>query len=251
MQKTESYSTIEDIYDLFYFEEPDVRYYLQEAKKAAGKVLEIGCGTGRVMLKLLRNNIDVEGLDVSRKMIEILKNKARIQNLKPKTYVADMRNFSLKSRYSLILAPYRTFMYLSSEKERLNTLRRIYRHLTKNGKTIIHTYNPSALEIKSVGAFQPFDVSFFRLNGKEITALWYVKYSPIKKELTYRISLAGARGKPRHFDTRIYPASYDEMKKLLRKAGFKNIKTYSDFGGTPFNPAYKRIQGDLIWVAEK
>jgi len=251
MVEIESYSAIADLYDFLYREESDVKYYLEEARKAEGKVLEIGCGTGRVMLKLLEQGVDIEGLDISKKMLEILKRKARVQNLNPKTYLRDMRTFSLKSRYSLIIIPYRTFMHLSSENEKLDTIKRIHKHLNKNGKAIIHTYIPSAAEVESTAYFRPINVSFFRIDNKKITVVWHVKYSPAKDEITYRVSIYKSKDKIHSFDMRLYPTNYEKMKALLKKAGFRSIKAYSDFGGTVFNPGHGRAAGDLIWVAKK
>ena len=62
----------------------DIDFYLKEAKKVRGKVLEVGCGTGRVYLELLKNGVDVYGIDISGEMLRVLKKKAREMGIKPK-----------------------------------------------------------------------------------------------------------------------------------------------------------------------
>ena len=53
----------------------DIPFYLKYAKKQNGKILELGCGTGRVSIELAKNGYFVTGLDLSESMLEIYKNK--------------------------------------------------------------------------------------------------------------------------------------------------------------------------------
>ena len=53
----------------------DIPFYLEYAKKLNGKILELGCGTGRVSIELAKNGYFVTGLDLSESMLEIYKNK--------------------------------------------------------------------------------------------------------------------------------------------------------------------------------
>ena len=55
----------------------ELEFYLKEAKKAKGKVLEAACGTGRILLPLLEAGIDIEGFDISKSMLDVLKQKAK------------------------------------------------------------------------------------------------------------------------------------------------------------------------------
>ncbi|MFH1221969.1 MAG: class I SAM-dependent methyltransferase, partial [Candidatus Micrarchaeota archaeon] len=96
----DTYAQMADMYDLIYAGDFDVDYYVREAKKTKGQVLEIGCGTGRVMLELLKQGVKVEGLDISADMLRILRNKAKALGLPAKVYKADMRKFDLKKKYS-------------------------------------------------------------------------------------------------------------------------------------------------------
>ena len=76
-------------YDAMYTSEEDkedVEFYVREAKKAKGKVLEIACGTGRVYLELLRNSIDAYGIDISDALLKVLRNKAKKEGLEVKVY---------------------------------------------------------------------------------------------------------------------------------------------------------------------
>lgn len=99
MQKFDGWAKV---YDLIYGNySDDIEFYRKEARKAKGKVLEIACGTGRVYLELLRDGIDIYGIDISKNMLKVLKTKAYTLELKPKVRNADMRTFRLNQKFDL------------------------------------------------------------------------------------------------------------------------------------------------------
>ena len=243
------YDELAELYDLIYSGDFDIEFYEDEAKKLKGPVLEIGCGTGRVLLELLKKGIDIEGLDISKEMLKILKSKAKLLGLKPKVYKADMRKFSLKKKYSMIIVPYRSFLHLSTDKDRVAALKNMYNHLKKGGKLIIHVYNPSDEELEPAEDFKPIDLDNFDLDGEKFTAFWFMRYSKIGKKAEYLIELHDKTKKVKEFKMSIYFIGYDKMKKLLGKAGFKNTSAYSDFTLSFFTPGSGARE--VVWVAEK
>ncbi|MEM3432076.1 MAG: methyltransferase domain-containing protein [Candidatus Bilamarchaeaceae archaeon] len=247
MLQSQNYSIIADIYDFLYKERADVSYYLEESKKANGKVLEIGCGTGRVMLKLLEKGVDIEGLDISEKMLSVLKTKAKVKNLTPKVYLKDMRTFSLNKKYSLIIIPLRTFMHLSNDTERLKTLKKCYAHLLNSGKLIIHLYNPYAFQ--KATDFRPVYSRFFNLGSERIGAIWYERYIPSKEKIEYLIEITKKDKKIRKFFMFLYFVNNKKIEELLKKAGFKKVNIYSDFGKTEF--CERKKVSEMIVVAHK
>ena len=243
------YDRIADLYDFIYSGDFDLDFYEEEAKKIKGPVLEIGCGTGRVMLELMKKGIAVEGLDISREMLRILKNKARMMGYSPKLYHADMRNFSLKKKYSLILVPYRSFLHLSTDEDRLAALKKMNSHLRKGGKIMLHLYAPSDEEITNANEFRPIDCDTFTIGSRKFHTFWYMKYSDRGKKAEYLIELHEGERKIKEFTMSIYFVAYENMKKMLRKAGFKKIVAYADFSDKTFSPG--EGAKEVIWVAEK
>ena len=65
-------TSIAEFYDstLVYLERKDVEFYVAEARAAGGPVLELGCGTGRVLLPAARAGVEITGLDASANMLE-------------------------------------------------------------------------------------------------------------------------------------------------------------------------------------
>src|SRR5713226_6914921 len=94
----------------------DVEFYVEEARKAGSPVLEIGCGTGRILLPIAEAGISIVGLDLAPPMLDIARQK--VARLPAETQAriglleGDMRDFALKRRFNLVLIPYRAFLHL-------------------------------------------------------------------------------------------------------------------------------------------
>jgi SAM-dependent methyltransferase len=146
-----------ELYDLFPFT-ADIPMYLAAAERAGGRILEIACGTGRVLVPLAEAGHDVTGLDASDAMLAIARRKltARGEDVLRRVELrnADMRSFDVGHRYALAIVPARTFGYLQTVDEQLATLRSIARHLEPGGLLIVDLVNPT-LEWLSEEANRP------------------------------------------------------------------------------------------------
>lgn len=96
----------------------DVEFYYEEAKKSAGKVLELGCGYGRVLLPLLKRKIDIDGLEKSKELAKIVLTKSKELDVQTKVYIDDMRNVKkIKCPYDLVICPNYVMDYITSYDE--------------------------------------------------------------------------------------------------------------------------------------
>lgn len=100
------------LYDLC-FERFDLGldFYLGLAKAAGGPVLDLACGTGRIMLPCLKAGVDVEGLDLFPNMLARLRLKASALGFEPKLHEANMAGFRLPRRYALIMITFNAFVH--------------------------------------------------------------------------------------------------------------------------------------------
>jgi ubiquinone/menaquinone biosynthesis C-methylase UbiE len=73
--KTEFDKFAEDYDELCNFYKEDIKFYKNQALKINGKVLEVGCGTGRIYLELLKKGVDIYGIDISKKDVKKIKRK--------------------------------------------------------------------------------------------------------------------------------------------------------------------------------
>ncbi|MEZ4771387.1 MAG: class I SAM-dependent methyltransferase [Caldilineales bacterium] len=133
-------------YDLDYdsFQE-DVAMYLGFAERTGGPLLELGCGTGRLLLPLADAGFDVTGVDMSEQMLAIARAKLDAADLSEQVTLvqADMRDVRLEQRYRLAFIAINSFMHLTTMEDQLAALRTWRDALAPGGLLIIDVYNPN------------------------------------------------------------------------------------------------------------
>ena len=108
-----------------------------EVKKQGGSILEVGCGTGRVALRLAQEEVPIVGLDLSPAMLAVARRKS--QGLSNVRWVeGDMQAFELGERFDLILIPGHSFQFMLTPADQVACLERIHQHLTTGGKLVVH-----------------------------------------------------------------------------------------------------------------
>jgi SAM-dependent methyltransferase len=90
----------------------DMDLWLTLAREAAGPVLDVGAGTGRVALRLAAAGHDVTALDVDGELLAALDERAAAEGLHVESVVADAADFELPRRYALIAVPMQTLQLL-------------------------------------------------------------------------------------------------------------------------------------------
>lgn len=243
------YDEMAEYYDLIYWDQYDIEFYLREAKNARGSVLEVGCGTGRIFLHLLSEGIDAYGIDISQKMLDILIDKAKKKGIEnPPVSQGDMLDFKLDKKFNLIILPYRTFLHLKNNDERKKALMNIKKHLEDGGRLILHVYNPSKEEIEMTEEFHHFEteelVSPYEMKYK---LDWHMNYESSKSLAHYKVELTLDDGKKFTYSMDIYFLKMKEMEELLKSCGYKNVKAYCGFNYVPFYDDCKEV----LWFAEK
>ncbi len=247
-KESEVYDKMGDFYDFLYSEDFDSGFYLNEARKCSGKVLELGCGTGRITIKLMKAGIDITGLDISEKMLELLQENTGKEGLEAKTHLGDMRNFKIPEKFGLAIFPYRSFLHLLTNGDRKKTLENVYSHLEKGGKVILHIFNPSREELNSTGKLHRIDTNTVKKDGKKFVLDWFMRYYSESRTADYVIEVIDNEGdKVNRFEMRISFVSAEELKNILEECGFSNIKIYGGFDYERFNEFCQEV----VVVAEK
>lgn len=144
------YDLIAPYYDLTHAQlTADLGLVLSLASQAGGKVLELGCGTGRLLLPLARAGFTITGLDSSEAMLALARQKLAQESEGIRGRVTlvsgDMADLSGCGRdFALVIIPYNTFMHLSpNQTDRV--LRQIKQRLTPKGQLFIDLINPYAV----------------------------------------------------------------------------------------------------------
>ncbi|MBD3210782.1 methyltransferase domain-containing protein [Candidatus Micrarchaeota archaeon] len=243
----EIYDEMARRYDLIYGDLADLEYYMNEARNARGKVLEVGCGTGRILLHLLEEGIDAQGLDSSPEMLAVLKEKAEKKGLEPRVSCADMLDFSLDDRFQLIILPYRTFLHLKNKSDMEKALLNLKKHLEPGGRLILHVYKPLEEDLSMQGEYHHFETEHLETpEGERYTIDWHLQYEPVGRMAHYRVVLRLAGGEKHTYEMDIHLVKMKELGEMLKECGYKNIKAYWGFDYIPF----KGEPGEVVWIAE-
>lgn len=144
------YDQIAHYYDLTHADlTADIATVLSMARQAGGPVLELGCGSGRLLLPLARAGCTVTGVDNSAAMLA--RARAALETEPPDVqarvalHQMDMANMTLENgRFALVIIPYNTFMHLDSA-QKTATLKQVREYLAENGRLFLDLINPFAV----------------------------------------------------------------------------------------------------------
>jgi SAM-dependent methyltransferase len=117
----------------------DIPFYREALPSRVASVLELGCGTGRVLLGLASHCADIWGMDRSEAMLAICRERVPAT---VRVIQGDISDFDLGRTFDLIIAPYRVFQNLETDEEVHGCLRGIRSHLGPDGTAIIDVFRP-------------------------------------------------------------------------------------------------------------
>jgi SAM-dependent methyltransferase len=230
----------------------DVGFYLSQARRAGGPVLDLACGTGRIAFPLARAGFDVVGLDRSPAMLKIARAKRRASHLGNVRFVrGNMVRFALGRRFGFALIAYRAFQHLLTPRDQRSCLTHLRRHLRPKGRLVIHLFDPRLEFCVPAGAPpRPPRATVHAPTGEDVA----VEVTDRKPDpLTQTFSEIWRWTITRHGDVvrtcddvlRLRWTYRFEMRYLFELTGFKVLSEYSDFRGSP-----PRYGAEQVWVVE-
>ena len=257
----DEYASIARLYDhvVAYCDRPDVDFFVAAAREAGSPVLEIGCGTGRVLIPTARAGVDVIGLDASSSMLEVcrerlLKEPEAVQR-RVELVLGDMRGFDLGRSFTLASIPFRPFQHLVTVADQLACLDTIHRHLVPGGMLILDLFNPSLdfLATRPVGPEFPEEGEFSMPDGRRVSRSFRIvshdRPNQVNQvELIYHVTHPDGReerlvhGFPMRYLFRF------EAEHLLVRAGFHVEQLYAGYDRSAYGSTYP---GELVFVARK
>ena len=242
-----------------YRDRPDVGFYVEAAREAAGPVLELGCGTSRVLLPTARAGIEIVGLDSSAHMLAIcrrrLQDEPRDVRARVSLHQGEMQDFRLGQRFGLVTIPFRPFQHLITVREQLACLRAIRDHLEPGGRLVFDLFNPSLdmLTSDDLGQELGDEPEVTLPDGSRLLRRYrIVSRDPFAQtnevEMIYYVTRPDG-----HQERRVhaFPMRYlfrYEAEHLLARAGFELEAIYADFEKRPYGSSYP---GDLVLVARR
>jgi SAM-dependent methyltransferase len=255
------YSSIAELYDYIvpYQNRTDVSFFVEAATQAEGPVLEVGCGTGRVLIPTARAGVEITGLDLSPYMLAVCRKRLKAEPKEVRSKVrlvkGDMRHFALEQKFKLVTLPFRPFQHLTTVEDQLACLDCIRQHLKKGGKIILDIFNPSleALANQPIGEEMAEEPEFSMPDGRRVirrhmVAARDVFNQIIHSELVYYVTHPDGR---KERMVQAFPMRYFfrfEAEHLLTRAGFEVEQVFADYDKSPYGSKYP---GELIFVARK
>jgi SAM-dependent methyltransferase len=257
----DEYGAAADYYDYVqvYAERADVAFWVDEARRSGGPVLELGCGTGRVLLPVAHAGIEITGLDASRKMLSVLGQRLGQESTEVRDKVelveGDMRDFDLGRQYALVIIPFRPFQHLITVNEQVACLAAIRKHLRPDGRLIFDLFNPSltALLDESRAEEQAPEAGVQMPDGRRFHRTWRRTgidfFNQVQQiEMYYYVTHPDGR---QERGVHAFPMRWlhrFEAEHLLARCGFQVEQLYSDYDRSPYGAKYP---GELIFVASK
>jgi SAM-dependent methyltransferase len=128
----------------------DISFYVEEALAAGGLVVELGVGTGRIAIPTAMAGVHVIGVDSSPGMLEVCAEHARQAGVAERLdlRLGDLRRPPVDERVKLVTCPFRAYLHLASDEERLEGLAAARKLLRRGGRLVFDVFAPSTDDIE-------------------------------------------------------------------------------------------------------
>lgn len=226
-------------YDAFFpaLDEQEIAFYAQHIAACQQPALEIGCGTGRILLPLLERGYAVEGFDASEHMLALCRAKGRQKGLTLVVYKRYMQDLALPKQYGCVFSPLGTFQHIANHDDAQRALQKFYEHLLPGGILLVYVCLPW-LDAPEFGQWHRHDPvvagdNIIQVSEKSVhDPLDQLIFSTYRYEVRHGNVLVASEEK--ELVTRWY--SRYEFVMMLEKAGFQEITVCAGYeGGGPFD----------------
>ncbi|HZT92444.1 MAG TPA: class I SAM-dependent methyltransferase [Gaiellaceae bacterium] len=210
----------------------DVSFYVDEAVRSGGPVLELGVGTGRIAVPIAAVGVRVVGVDLSPGMLEVARERAALAGVELDLRRGDMRDPPVAERFPLVLIPFRSLLHMETDADRRAALRAAARVLAPRGRLIFDVFAPGADDIADTHA---------RWLEREPGIWERADWNERTRTLVLRV-----RGDGVESEMSLAWLSVPEWRALLEDEGWRVDALYGWFDRTPW-----RGGEDSIWVCRR
>jgi SAM-dependent methyltransferase len=211
----------------------DIGFYVDLALASGGPVLEIGVGSGRVAVPTALAGIRVVGVDTSPVMLDLARERAAPHGVVLELVEADMRDLPDLGTFALVTVPFRAFLHLRDDDERLAVLRALHDRLRPGGMLAFDVFHPDRIDIADTHGRW-----IEREPGIDERACW--------DEAGRRLLLSVRAGRV-EAQMELWWVDPAGWRDLLERAGFERISVRGWFDGRPLEPGAT----DSVWLAHR
>jgi len=245
-----NYGPASKYYDLFASKD-DINFYKELALKHGKKALELGAGTGRVAIELAKKGVTVWGVDNSRYMLNVARQKLKKENASVKKRVTlklgDMRKFQLKEAFPFIYIASSTFEHCITEEDQRRCLTSVYDALESKGILAFDISQPIRKKQEGSWWIDRRKLSVEEEVVRTIFSRRNSKTNIVSVNLFFEVYQNG-KLKERYYEygeARI--SSKEEVEKILENVGFKVKRVYGNFDKSTYSPKSQRV----VFVSSK
>jgi SAM-dependent methyltransferase len=216
----------------------DVPFWERLAAAQEGRVLELGCGTGRITIPVARTGAHLVGIDRSTPMLARGHQRLRRARLKNATLVrGDIRFLPFRSRpgFSLVMAPYGILQSLTSERDLQATIASVHRVLKRRGLFVVDL-------VPDLPQWDEYDrrvsLAGTRGRGTAITLIETVRQDRKRRLTIFDHEYIESKGRTRRvhrFSLTFRTLSVPQMSRRLEAAGFRTRAVIGDYLGGPWD----------------
>lgn len=233
----------------------DIQLVVDLAQDAGETALELGCGTGRVLIPLAATGCRVTGVDNSPALLALARRKAEQAGVvaRLQLFEDDLRSFVLPEKgFDFAYCVSNTLMHLNTQAEQLAALRTAHAHLRPGGRLLIDLFNPDIPHLTAISGVQEL-ADRWEDEERDATVLkWVVRRVDVAQQLqetTFIYESVYADGRVEKavlpFFLRFLWPSEGEL--LLEKAGFRVEEIWGDWDGNDYTSESEH----LIFLAAK
>lgn len=224
------------LYDLLFSPGAYAPFYAEEARRLAGPVLELACGTGQLLVPIAGSGVRTVGLDLTPEMLAAARERAAASQVDAAFVEGDMRDFDLGERFALVFVARNSLLHLASVEDFAACFERVRRHLLPGGALVFDVFNPNVgILAQPPGKRYPV----MRVNHPERGEVSIESTSDYDaatqvNHATWYFSALGAPDfltAPLHLRS-IFP---QELPLLLTAGGFRLEARYGELARTPFH----------------
>ena len=210
----------------------DVQFYVEQALASGGPVVELGVGTGRIAIPVAQAGVQVIGVDSSAGMLAVCAEAAAQAGVADRIDLrqGDLREPPVPERVALVTCPFRAYLHLDTEADRLQAMRAAYDLLLPGGLLVFDVFAPSREDIEETHG---------RWIEREPGIFERAEWDEGARTLT--LAVRGPGG-----ETRMQLAwlSVFEWRDLLERSGFVVVACYGWFDRRPYAGGE-----DAVWIA--
>lgn len=233
----------------------EVAFYEKLLRTTKGPILEAMCGSGRLLIPLLKKGLKLEGIDNSDPMLQSCKKRCEEQNLKVQLYNQSLQNLSLSPKYDLIFIAIGSFQLIQDRQEALHILKNLHSALLPGGRLALETFIPwDAIKDNVQGTIlsdQSKEITFERVarspDNVEIihksNITFYFKEQFEKSQARYEKWIHGQFSHAEEEEYRIRWYHRFEMELFLEKAGFSSIDM--------MDVSFEQMEQAIVYIAHK